>query len=164
MDLDVRRLRVLREVALRGTVAAAADALGYTASAISQQLSALERECGSVLLERAGRRLKLTDAGQLLVERTEPVLAALEEAKAALEESQTTLAGDMRVASFGTAATSLVMPVVAALGASHPELRVVVDEHELEGGVRELRLGGLDLVIAHEYDHAPTALEAEVVR
>ena len=78
MDLDVRRLRVLREVALRGTIASAADSLGFTPSAISQQLSALERESGSVLLERTGRRVRLTDAGQLLVERTEPVLVALE--------------------------------------------------------------------------------------
>ena len=88
MDLDIRRLRVLREVALRGTIAAAADSLGFTPSAISQQLTALERESGSVLLERTGRGVRLTDAGQVLVDHTEPVLVALEEAKAALARLQ----------------------------------------------------------------------------
>src|SRR5262249_14559526 len=101
MDLDARRLRVLREVAVRGTVTAAADSLGFTPSAISQQLSALERETGVVLLERAGRRVRLTDAGQVLVQRTEPVLAALEEAQAALEESRDSIAGGMRIAAAG---------------------------------------------------------------
>ena len=94
MDLDIRRLRVLREVALRGTIVAAADSLGFTPSAISQQLTALERESGSVLLERTGRGVRLTDAGHVLVARTKPVLVALEEAKAALEESRTIVAGD----------------------------------------------------------------------
>jgi len=67
MDLDVRRLRILREVALRGTITAAADSLGFTASAISQQLSVLERESGTALLQRDGRGVRLTDAGEVLV-------------------------------------------------------------------------------------------------
>jgi DNA-binding transcriptional LysR family regulator len=151
MELDVRRLRVLREVALRGTVTAAAEALGYTPSAISQQLSALERESGAALLERAGRRVRLTDAGRVLVRRTEPVLAALEEAQAALEESRDAIAGELRIAASGSIARALVIPVAARAAASRPSLRVTVIESETGDAMRELLLGHLDLVIAHEY-------------
>jgi len=94
--LDVRRLRVLREFAARGTIAATADALSFTPSAISQQLTALERETGVELLAREGRRLALTDAGRRLVARTEDVLAALEAAQADLEALR---AGDAERAS-----------------------------------------------------------------
>ena len=83
--LDVRRLRVLRELAARGTIAATADALGYTAPAVSQQLAALEREAGVALLERNGRTRRLTPAGEELVDRTEGILRELEAAEAALE-------------------------------------------------------------------------------
>ncbi|MGE5286962.1 MAG: LysR family transcriptional regulator [Micromonosporaceae bacterium] len=164
MELDVRRLRVLREVALRGTITAAAEALGYTPSAISQQLSALERECATVLLERAGRRVRLTEAGRSLVSHTEPVLAALEEARAALEEARDTIAGDLRVAAAGSVARALVIPVAAALGAERPRLRVTVHEYETDEGLRDLRLGGLDAVVAHEYDQDRLPPEPEVAR
>ena len=80
MELDVRRLKVLREVALLGTIAAAADSLGFTPSAISQQVAALQRELGVVLVERSGRGVRLTRDGQVLVARTEAVLRALDEA------------------------------------------------------------------------------------
>jgi DNA-binding transcriptional LysR family regulator len=164
MRLDPGRLRVLREVALRGTVTAAADALGYTPSAISQQLSALERESGVELLERNGRRLRLTEAGRLLVERTEPVLTALEEARAALEAWQTTVAGELRVAASGSVAGALVIPVAAELMRRHPQLRVTVGEAEPDQSVVALRLGELDLVVAHEYDHEPLPADEHVVR
>ena len=164
MDLDVRRLRVLREVALRGTIAAAADSLGFTPSAISQQLSALERESGSVLLERTGRRVRLTDAGQVLVDRTEPVLVALEEAKAALEESRTTIAGDLRLAASGSLARAFVVPTIAAVAAQYPQLKVTLLEFEADDSLRELRLGQLDIVVTHEYDHERRRPEPELVR
>jgi DNA-binding transcriptional LysR family regulator len=153
MDLDVRRLRILREVALRGTITAAAGSLGFTPSAISQQLSALERESGTTLLERAGRRVRLTYAGQALVAQTGQVLAALESAQAALEASRTTIGGELRVAAAGSVAQALVLPVAAALTASYPQLRPTVTEHDPDDGLRELRLGGLDIVVAHEYQH-----------
>jgi DNA-binding transcriptional LysR family regulator len=151
MDLDVRRLRVLREVALRGTVTAAAESLGFTPSAVSQQLSALERETGVVLLERVGRRVRLTDAGHVLVHRTEPVLAALEEAQAALEESRDVIAGELRIAAAGSVARELVIPAAARVAAARPSLRVTVLECETGESVRELLLGHLDVVVAHEY-------------
>jgi DNA-binding transcriptional LysR family regulator len=164
MDLDIRRLRVLREVALRGTIVAAADSLGFTPSAISQQLSALERESGSVLLERTGRRVRLTDAGQVLVERTEPVLVALEEAKAALEESRTTVAGDLRVAASGSLARAFVVPTVASVAQEYPQLKITLLEYEADDSLRELRLGQLDIVVTHEYDHERRPPEPELVR
>jgi len=164
MELDVRRLRVLREVALRGTIASAADSLGFTPSAISQQLSALERESGSVLLERTGRRVRLTDAGQLLVERTEPVLVALEEAQAALEESRTTIGGDLRVAAGGSLARSFVVPSVAEVAHKYPQLKITLLEYESDDSLRELRLGQLDIVVTHEYDHERRPPEPELVR
>lgn len=164
MELDVRRLRVFREVAFRGTVAAAAESLGFTPSAVSQQLSALERESGTALFERAGRRLRLTDAGRLLVERTGPVLVALEEAKAALEAAKACVGGSVRVASFGTVASALVLPVAAALAVEHPSLQLNLFVQEFDEAVRELRLGGLDVVIAHEYDHDRHPAEPDLVR
>jgi DNA-binding transcriptional LysR family regulator len=164
MELDVRRLRVLREVALRGTIASAADSLGFTPSAISQQLSALERESGSILLERTGRRVRLTDAGQLLVERTEPVLVALEEAQAALEESRITIGGELRVAAGGSLARAFVVPSLAEVATKYPQLKITLLEYESDDSLRELRLGQLDIVVTHEYDHERRPPEPELVR
>ena len=164
MDLDIRRLRVLREVALRGTIASAADSLGFTPSAISQQLTALERESGSVLLERTGRSVRLTDAGQLLVERTEPVLVALEEAKAALEGSRTTIAGDLHIAASGSLARAFVVPAIADVAEKYPQLKITLLEFEADESLRELRLGQLDIVVTHEYDHERRPAEPELVR
>ncbi len=164
MELDVRRLRILREVALRGTITAAAASLGFTPSAISQQLSVLERECGTGLLERAGRRVRLTFAGQALVEQTGPVLAALEEAQAALETSRATIGGDLGLAASGSVAQALVLPVATRLAVAHPRLRLTVTEHDPDTGLRELRLGGLDVVVAHEYDHDQRVLDPDLAR
>jgi molybdate transport repressor ModE-like protein len=164
MDLDVRRLRILREVALRGTITAAAGALGFTPSAISQQLSALERESGTALLERAGRRVRLTFAGQSLVEQAGEVLAALEKAQAALELARVAVGGELRVAASGSVAQALVMPVTAELFAEYPLLHLTVAEHDPDEGLRELRLGGLDVVVAHEYDHDQRKPEPDLAR
>src|SRR5919204_296582 len=118
--LDVRRLRVLRELAARGTIAATADALGYTAPAVSQQLAALEREAGVALLERNGRRRRLTPAGAELVARTEGILRELEEAEAALERTVTHVAGVLRCAGFPSAHRALLPPAIAVLAERHP--------------------------------------------
>lgn len=164
MDLDIRRLRVLREVALRGTIVAAADSLGFTPSAISQQLTALERESGSVLLERSGRRVRLTDAGHVLVDRTEPVLVALEEAKAALEQSRTTIGGELTLAASGSLARAFVVPAIASVANDYPQLEITLHEFESDESLRELKLGQLDIVVTHEYDHERRPPEPELVR
>jgi DNA-binding transcriptional LysR family regulator len=154
MILDVRRLRVLREVALRGTLAAAAEALAFTPSAISQQLSTLEREVGAELLERTGRSVRLTDAGQLLVEHAALVLADLERAEAALEASLSAVSGTVRLSAFPSVTTAVIGPAVAALARTHPDVTVEVIEGDGDRALRSLGLGEIDLVVAHEYSHA----------
>jgi DNA-binding transcriptional LysR family regulator len=153
--LDVRRLRVLREVAARGTLAAAAEALAYTPSAVSQQISVLEREAGVPLLERAGRGVRLTSAARRLVAHTEAVLAQLEQAEADLAAADGTVRGTVIVGSFPTGARAVIPPAVRALRSAHPEVRVVLHELEPHESLPRLRLGELDVAVVHSYDLLP---------
>jgi DNA-binding transcriptional LysR family regulator len=155
MPLDVRRLRVLRELAARGTIAATAEALSFTPSAVSQQLSVLEREAGVDLLERHGRGVRLTDAGRLLAGHAEGVLARLEAAEADLAASAGTVTGTLRVASFNTAARTIVPRAVSALLAEHPCLDIHVDDDDPWTTIPAMRLGEHDVVIGHEYPYEP---------
>src|SRR3954466_674835 len=98
--LDVRRMRVLREVAARGSFSAAADALAYTQSAVSQQIAALEREAGTRLVERNARGVRLTDAGRALVQHADPILARLADAEAELEAIAGLRGGRLRLVAF----------------------------------------------------------------
>jgi DNA-binding transcriptional LysR family regulator len=150
--LEVRRMRILREVAARGGISAAAEAMGYTHSAVSQQLQALERECGTPLLRRRGRGVALTDAARVLVDHTEPVLAALERAEAALAASTHGVAGRLRVGSFPTANRSILPGALAALRAGHPDLELILEEVEPDDSLPALKIGDLDVALAHEYD------------
>ncbi|MFL5978002.1 MAG: LysR family transcriptional regulator, partial [Gaiellaceae bacterium] len=106
--LDVRRLRVLREVARRGSRAAAADVLSDTPSAVSQQIAVLEREAGTALLERGARGVVLTEAGRVLVEHARVVIADLEAAERALDELAALRRGHLRLASFATAGATVL--------------------------------------------------------
>jgi DNA-binding transcriptional LysR family regulator len=153
--LDVRRLRVLRELAARGTIAATADALGYTAPAVSQQLAALEREAGVALLDRNGRRRRLTPAGEELVARTEGILRQLEAAEAAIERTASHVAGVLRCAAFASAHRVLLPRALATLAARHPDLRVTTQELEPEESLPALKLGELDVALGQEYAFAP---------
>jgi DNA-binding transcriptional LysR family regulator len=162
--LDVRRLRVLRELAARGTIAATADALGYTAPAVSQQLAALEREAGVALLERNGRRRRLTPAGEELVARTEGILRQLEAAEAALERTTTHVAGVLRCAAFASAHRVLLPRAIATLAARHPDLGVTTLDLEPEQSLPALKLGELDLALAQEYAFAPNPPDAALER
>ncbi|MFD6971353.1 LysR family transcriptional regulator, partial [Streptomyces sp. NPDC059949] len=120
--LDVRRLRLLRELARRGTIAAVAEALSFSPSAVSQQLGVLEREAGLPLLERTGRRVRLTPAGQNLVRHAEAVLERLEQADADLAEARGGLAGALRIGAFPTAIRAIVPAALVALAGRHPRL------------------------------------------
>jgi len=162
--LDVRRLRVLRELAARGTIAATADALGYTAPAVSQQLAALEREAGVELLERNGRRRRLTPAGEELVARTEGILRELEAAEAAIERTTSQVAGVLRTAAFASAHRALLPRAIAELAAEHPDLRVTTRDLEPEDSLPKLKLGELDLALAQEYAFAPTPRDPALER
>ena len=153
--LDLRRLRLLRELRVRGTIAAVADELSYTPSAVSQQLAQLEREAGVPLLERVGRGVRLTDAAEALVDHTEAVLARLEEAEAELASAHGDVRGTVRVAAFQTSARSLVAPVLKPLAMRHERLRCELMEMEAEESLPLLRVGDVDIVVAEEYPEAP---------
>jgi DNA-binding transcriptional LysR family regulator len=155
MALDVHRLRLLRELAARGTIAATADALSYTPSAVSQQLATLEREAGAALLEREARSVRLTDAGHALVARAEEVLAALERAEADLEAGRREVRGTLRVASFSTAARAVVPGAAAAIRLRHPQLELHVADAEPHEALPQLRLGEVDLVVAQQFPYVP---------
>jgi DNA-binding transcriptional LysR family regulator len=128
--LDLRRLRLLRELARRGTITAVAEALSYSPSAVSQQLAALEKETKVRLLEPAGRRVRLTAQADLLVAHTEVPLEKMERAEAALAQSLSEIVGTLRVAAFQTAVLTLVPPALSQLEPQHPSLRVEVTELE----------------------------------
>ncbi|MFD9358086.1 LysR family transcriptional regulator [Streptomyces sp. NPDC060031] len=154
--LDVRRLRLLRELARRGTIAAVAEALSFSPSAVSQQLGVLEREAGLPLLERTGRRVRLTPAGQNLVGHAEAVLERLEQADADLAEARSGLAGGLRIGAFPTATRAIVPAALVALGRRHPGLEPMVSETDPAAVAHALRAGDLDVALVHEYDFVPT--------
>src|SRR5918911_1775259 len=111
--LDVRRLRVLRAVAQHGSFSAAADALSYTQSGVSQQIAALEREAGALLVQRNARGVRLTEAGEALVRHAEAILARLAEAEAELEAIAGLRGGRLRMAAFESAGATLIPPAIA---------------------------------------------------
>jgi DNA-binding transcriptional LysR family regulator len=155
--IDVRRLRLLLELARRGTITAVADALAYTPSAVSQQLAALEREAGVPLLERAGRRVALTPAGTVLAGYAESVLATLEEASAALAATRDSVSGPLRIGAFPSAARVILPPALVALGRDHPRLELMVTELDPVDVPDALRSGALDVALTFVYDYVPTA-------
>jgi len=153
--LDVRRLRLLRDLAQRGTIAAVAAAHTYTPSAVSQQLAALEREAGVALLARTGRRVTLTPAGQVLAAHAEEVLAALERATAALAATRGGLSGPLRIGAFPAAMRTLLPAALVALGRDHPALELTVQELDPALVPQKLRDGTLDVALVHDYDLVP---------
>jgi DNA-binding transcriptional LysR family regulator len=149
--LDVRRLRLLVELSQRGTLAAVADALSYSPSSVSQQLSQLEKEVGVPLLEQVGRRVQLTPQAQLLVGHARAVLDRLEEAEADVARSLTAVGGTVRIAVFQSAAHAMVPQALTLLRTEHPALRVEVTEREPDVGLFEVSARDFDLVIAEQY-------------
>ena len=150
--LSVPRLRVLKEVAYRGSFSAAADALNYTQSAVSQQIAALEGEAGIALLERHPRGVTLTAAGQTLVAHAEGVLAGLEAAEGALAAIAGLRGGSLRVASFPTAGATLIPLAVATFSESYPEVELSLVEGEPEQIAPLLRAGEVDLALLFEFE------------
>jgi DNA-binding transcriptional LysR family regulator len=155
--LDLRRLRLLSELARRGTIAEVARVVGYTPSAISQSLLQLEREAGVPLLERDGRRVRLTPAAHGLVARTDRVLAELDAAEAELAAEHGTVSGSVVIGAFPSAAAGLVAPAVADLCERHPELSCPIVEHEPEDGIPVLRSGELDVLVSESYEGVASA-------
>lgn len=159
--LDVRRLRVLREVALRGSIAAAAESLRFTPSAVSQQVAKLEAEAGVSLVERGPRSIRLTPAGWRLVEHAEVILEQLAEAEADLRE----LAGSpprLRIGANTTAAASIVPDALVRFGALEPAIEVTVTEADPLVSLARVPVRELDLAIVFEYDHVPLPADPRV--
>jgi len=153
--MHLGRLRALREVADRGTIAAAADAMHLTPSAVSQQLAALEREVGERLLEPDGRSVRLTAVGRLLARRADGILAEVERLRADVDAHARGDAGEVRVGSFGTAMAALVAPVAGRLQREGGEVLIRAEEVEAEEGFQRLESHELDLVISMEAPGAP---------
>ncbi|WP_022886820.1 LysR family transcriptional regulator [Glaciibacter superstes] len=149
--LDVRRLRLLRELKIRGTLAGVAEALAYSPSAVSQQLSLLEKEAGVELLQKVGRRVQLTPQAEILVAHTTHLLDRLEVAEAEVAASVTTVSGTVRVAVFQSAAHAVIPQALTLLADEFPELRVEITEREPEAGLFEVSARDFDLVIAEQY-------------
>jgi DNA-binding transcriptional LysR family regulator len=162
--LDLRRLRLLRELHERGTIAAVADALQFTPSAVSQQLAMLEREAGVPLLERAGRGVRLTDAALVLVDHAEALLERAALAEADLAAAAGTVTGRGRVAGFQSVMLYIVLPAMEALARDAPRLRCEVIEAEPEQALPALALGDIDLVLGDEWQHQPRRLPDGVTR
>lgn len=159
---DLHRLRLLRELKHRGTLAAVAAALSYAPSSVSQQLSQLETEVGVPLLEPVGRRVRLTEQAEILVAHTEAVLERLERAEADIAASLSDLTGTLRIASFQTAALALVPTALGLLRDQHPHLRVHVTHMEPEKALPALKARDFDLVLAEEYPGNPNPRPAEL--
>lgn len=152
--LDVRRMKVLREVAKQGSFSAAAEALSYTQSAVSQQIAALEREAGTTLVDRNARGIRLTDAGEALVRHAEKVLATLAEAEAELDDIAGLRSGRVRLASFPTAGSALVPLAIANFRAKHPAVELSLSELEPDESIPQLRAGELDVALVFEPNDA----------
>ncbi|OKK07825.1 LysR family transcriptional regulator [Streptomyces sp. CB03234] len=162
-EWDIKKLQILRTLRDRGTVTATAEALLMTPSAVSQQLTNLSKQLGVRLLEAHGRRVRLTDAAQLVLRHAEVVFAQLERADAELAGYLQGEAGEVRVGAFSTAVPALVVPAVLRLRTAHPGLEVRVREAEAAEAYELLSAGQVDLALSLAA-HAPTARDPKFSR
>lgn len=151
IDWDLPRLRLLRELSVRGTLVRVAEALHQSPSSVSQQLAQLEREAGVPLLRKVGRGVQLTAAAHVLVEHSDAVFTRLERAEADLAALRDEVAGTVRVAVFQSAALAFMPQALADLAARHPRLRLMMTQRVPEEALHELSLRDFDLVVAEQY-------------
>ena len=161
--LNVTRLRVLKEVAYRGSFSAAAESLAYTQSAVYQQIAALEAETGLALLERHPRGVTLTAAGQTLVAHAEGIIARLEAAEEAMSAIAGLGGGRLRMASFPTAGATLMPLAIATFRSRYPEVELTLAEGEPEDIAPRLRAGEFDLALLFEFE-GQTPLQGDMTR
>jgi DNA-binding transcriptional LysR family regulator len=160
--LDVTRLRVLVAVARHGSVTAAAKALRYAQPSVSHHLARLEAETGSRLTQRVGRGIRLTDAGRMLAERAEEILARLDAAEAELASYAGLRAGNVRLASFPSALSTVVARAAASLLAEHPGIELRFTEAEPPQATRLLRAGEVDVALLFTYEDSPAGSDPQV--
>src|ERR687891_737612 len=153
--LDVKRLRILREVAQRGSFSAAADELYLSQSAVSQQIATLEREVRMKLLDRTREGPKLTEAGRVLVSHADAAIARLDEAERELAAIAGLEGGELRLASFPSASATLLTEAVSILHGRHPKVRLSIADAEPEESLPRLRGGELDLALSFDYPSVP---------
>ncbi|WP_017935544.1 LysR family transcriptional regulator [Nocardioides sp. Iso805N] len=161
--IDLDALVSLRAVATHGSVVAAAEALGFTPSAVSQQIKRLERSSGVPVLERVGRGVMLTRHGRHLVERGTRLLADLEELEAGLHRQAETVAGDVRLTAFSTAMRGLVAPTLPPVLDAHPTLEVALTEREPWDTIDLVARGESDLGLVHSWGDVPLQIPDHVV-
>ncbi len=149
--LNVQRLKILREVAGRGSFSGAAEALSYTQSAVSQAVARLEAEMGVPLIERDRRGVRPTAAGAALVDHADGILSRLDAAEADVAAIAGARGGRLRMASFPTAGATLMPVAIATFRASHPEVELSLAEGEPDEIVPRLRAGELDLALVYEF-------------
>lgn len=163
--LDLRRLRLLRELKVRGTVRGAAVELGYTAGAVSQQLGVLERELGLTLFERVGRNLRLTAAGELLADHANRLLEDAEVAETEVASLAAGLpTGTVRIAAFQSAFLHLVAPAIDTLSQTHPGIRLEAIEAEIEQSATAVALQQIDVAVGDEYEGQPREIHRNLLR
>jgi DNA-binding transcriptional LysR family regulator len=148
--LDVKRMRILKEVADRGSFSAAAEALSYTQSAVSQQIAALEREAATQLVTRGSRGIKLTEAGEALVRHADAILTRLADAEAELEAIAGLRGGRLRLAAFPTVGATLMPLAIAHFRQRHPDVELTVKQLEPEDSLPMLKCGELDIALTIE--------------
>jgi DNA-binding transcriptional LysR family regulator len=148
--LDVKRLRILKEVADKGSFSAAAEALSYTQSAVSQQIAALEREANTQLVTRGARGIRLTEAGEALVRHADAILCRLADAEAELEAIAGLRGGRLRLAAFPTVGATLMPLAIATFRDRHPDIELTVRQLEPEDSIPLLKTGELDIALTIE--------------
>ncbi|MEA2457960.1 MAG: hypothetical protein QOC95_932 [Thermoleophilaceae bacterium] len=153
--LDVRRMKVLREVAAQGSFSAAAEALSFTQSAVSQQIAALERESGATLVERGARGIRLTPAGHALVSHADAILARLDDAEQELAAIAGLRGGRVRVASFQSAGATLIPRALTEFHRRHPEVDLSASTAEIAEAHEQLRSGEIDIAIIMDFEAQP---------
>jgi DNA-binding transcriptional LysR family regulator len=158
----VKRLKVLREVATQGSFSAAAEALNFTQSAISQHVAALERETGARLVERGARGIRLTDAGRALVAHTEAILCRIDAAEEELAAIAGLRGGRLRLACFQSAGATLVPQAVAVFHGRHPHVELGMVEAEPEAAFALLRAGEIDLALVYDHQSVPAPAQPDV--
>lgn len=159
MELSLHRLRMLQEFSRRGTVTRAAAALQYTPSAVSQQLSALEREVGVALFEQVGRRLRLTPDGRILAQHAAEILSAEERARTALESAQKAVIAELTIGVVATVATSLLPTTLRILDEHEPGVTVRTREVSPEVALEAVRDGEFDMTFVLDYPETPVSLD-----
>ena len=156
--LNVTRIGVLREVGRHGSFSGAAESLGYTQPAVSRQVATLEAETGTVLVKRAASGARLTDAGEVLVRHADAIFAALDDAENELRAVMGLEAGRVRLATFSSAAASIVPLAIARFRDIHPSVELAVEILEEEESIPRVRCGELDIALSNNADPAPGEL------